>query len=71
MEKENNKNLKQVAKESEEKGFKKAYEIYKKFDKKVDETLSKMIDEKPEQKLGLIDLWKKIKRFFNKEKEVS
>jgi len=58
------KDLKQIAKENEAKGFQKTWELYKKFDKAVDKILSDILGEKEEDKFGIFDLWKWIKNKY-------
>jgi hypothetical protein len=60
------KTLKKTLKESEEKGFNAVYKVYKKVNDSIDKTLSEILDEKPEQKFGLIDIYKWIKKKFIK-----
>jgi len=60
------KTLKEIAKESEEKGYQKVWDLYKKFDSKLDKFLSEILDEKEDQKFGIFDLWKWLKDKFNR-----
>jgi len=59
-------NLKKIAKENEEKGYQKAWEIYTKFNQKVDKVLSEILGEKEEEKFGIFDLWRWIKDKYKK-----
>jgi hypothetical protein len=66
---ENKKDLKEIAKESEEKGFEKFMKWYCKVNENINKTLMKMLDEKKEQQYGLRDLWKQIKNIFGSKNE--
>ena len=69
MQEEIKKDLKEIAKESEEKGFDKFMEWYHKIDDSINKTLMEMLDEKKEQQYGLRDLWKQIKEKFGSKDE--
>jgi hypothetical protein len=69
MQEEIKKDLKEIAKESEEKGFAKFMEWYHKIDDSINKTLMEMLDEKKEQQYGLRDLWKQIKEKFGSSKD--
>ena len=69
MQEEIKKDLKEIAKESEEKGFAKFMEWYHKIDESINKGLMEMLDEKKEQQYGLRDLWKQIKEFGSKDEK--
>jgi hypothetical protein len=69
MQEEIKKDLKEIAKESEEKGFEKFMDWYHKIDNNINKTLMEMLDEKKEQQYGLRDLWKQIKEKFGNKDE--
>ena len=66
---EETRNLKEIAKESEEKGFAKFMEWYHKIDESINKGLMEILDEKKEQQYGLRDLWKQIKEFGSKDEK--
>lgn len=61
--------LKKTAIESEKKGYEFVWNLYKKFNERIDKVLSEILDEKEEQKFGLVDLYKWLKNKFKRANE--